>query len=170
MIKSQRPRLIRHVDRLLAQILRHFSKQVFDDFNTRQMYDLLNSVGFFVKIMYQQIQSEVSIGASRRGSMINGIQANNQPQRVKLELETDLETLLFVQNGLCAKYTAKFVAQQQSNIKQMLENEDFQRLPLPPNYSIHKEMLDSIHMYPDQDEMRKNIGVFAPQESGGGGG
>lgn len=72
-----------------------------------------------------------------------------------------------MQNELCAQYSAKFVAQQQSNIKQMLENEDFQRLPLPANYSIHKEMLDSINMYPDQDEMRKNVGVFAPQESGG---
>lgn len=52
MIKSQRPRLIRHVDRVLAQILKHFSKQILDDFNARQMFDLLNSVGFFVKIMY----------------------------------------------------------------------------------------------------------------------
>lgn len=30
-------------------------------------------------------------------------------------------------------------------------------------------MLDSINMYPDQDEMRRNISVFAPKESGGGG-
>lgn len=58
--------------------------------------------------------------------MVGSIHANIQSgHRVKLELEDALETLTFIQNELCSVYTAKFVAQQQSNIKQMLENEDF---------------------------------------------
>lgn len=42
----------------------------------------------------------------------------------------------------------------------MLENEEFQRLPLPPNYDLNKEMLDNLKMYPDLEEMQRNIRVF----------
>lgn len=66
------------------------------------MYDLLNTLGFFSKVLLQQIQSDVSISsaASPSGAM-----------QCKLELEKDLETIVFVKQNLCSAYTEKFIAQ-----------------------------------------------------------
>ena len=46
----------------------------------------------------------------------------------------------------------------------MLENEEFQRLPLPKDYDLQKEILENLKIYPDQEEMSKNISIFRNQE------
>ena len=52
------------------------------------------------------------------------------------------------------------MAYQFSDLKQMLENEDFQRLPLPKDFDLSKEMSESLKIYPDQELMQRYIEVF----------
>lgn len=42
----------------------------------------------------------------------------------------------------------------------MLENEDFQRLPLPKDFDLSKEMSDMLKIYPDRDRMQRYTEVF----------
>jgi hypothetical protein len=57
------------------------------------------------------------------------------------------------------------MAYQFSDLKQMLENEDFQRLPLPKDFDLSKEMSESLKIYPDQELMQRYIEVFRSSQS-----
>ena len=46
----------------------------------------------------------------------------------------------------------------------MMENEEFQRLPLPKDYNLQKDIMEMLKIYPDQATMAKNISIFRPEK------
>ena len=68
--------------------------------------------------------------------------------------------LNYIKTEICQPYCERFMSQQFSDLKQMLENEDFQRLPLPKDFDLSKELTEMLKVYPEREKSQKYLEVY----------
>ena len=78
--------------------------------------------------------------------------------------------LQFIRTNVLRAYSEKFISQSFADIMQIMENEDFQRLPLPKDYDIWARDIkdDSIlKMYSEKQHLFRNLSIYKPVSAAG---
>ena len=75
--------------------------------------------------------------------------------------QEELQSLSFLKNQIIYQYCDKFMSQQFIDLRSMLENEDFTRLPLPKDYDMWRDREESIiKLYCQSEFMFRNLEVY----------